>query len=57
MWQNFLGGPVIRLWILSAGGLGPIPGQGTGSHMPQLKIPCATTKTRCSKINKNFLEN
>ena len=36
----------------SAGGLGSIPGQGTSSHMPhlrvripQLKIPSANTKT------------
>ena len=34
----------------NAGGLGSIPGQGTSSHMPQLrrpqvKIPCATSKT------------
>ena len=43
------------------GGPGSIPGQGTGSHMPelrahvpQLKILHATTKTQCSQINKNF---
>ena len=40
-----------------SGGLGSIPGQGTGSHMPQLKIPCTTTKTWGSKINKYFLKN
>ena len=33
MWRNFLGGPVIP----SAGGLHLIPGQGTRSHMPQLR--------------------
>ena len=38
--------------------LGSIPGQGTRSHMPQirvcvqqLKILYATTKTQCSQIN------
>ena len=29
----------------NAGGPGSIPSQGTGSHMPQLKIPSATAKT------------
>ena len=28
----------------NAGVLGSIPGQGTGTHMPQLKTPHATTK-------------
>ena len=32
-------------------GLGSIPGQGTRSHMPQLKIPSAATKTWSSQIN------
>ena len=43
----------------SAGGLGSSPGQGTRSyklrlriHMQRLKIPCAETKTKSSKINK-----
>ena len=42
----------------NAGGPDLIPGQGTRSHMPQLrvhllhlKILCATTKTPCSQIN------
>ena len=43
----------------TAGGLGWIPGQGTRSHMPQLrvlmlqwrsKIPCAASKTRFGQI-------
>jgi len=38
-----------RLWACDAGGLGSIPGQGTRSHMPQLKIPHAATKTQCSQ--------
>ena len=38
----------------SARGPGSIPGQGTRSHMPQLrlKIIRITTKTQCSQINK-----
>ena len=42
----------LRLQAPYAGGLGSIPGQGTRSHMPQLKIPCPTTKIRCRQINK-----
>ena len=40
-------------WFCSpnAGGLGLIPGQGTRSHMLQIKIPHATTKTWQSQIN------
>ena len=36
----------------SAGGRSLIPGQGTRSHMLQVKIPSATTKTHCSQKNK-----
>ena len=36
----------------SSGGPGLIPGQGTRSHMLQLKIPHAATKTWCSQIKK-----
>ena len=46
-------------WVPNAGGLGSIPGQGTWSHMPQLrvclmqlKIPHATPKTWHSQENK-----
>ena len=49
----------LRLQAFKAGGLGPIPGQGTRSHMPhlrvwmlQLKILSTATKTWCSRINK-----
>ena len=49
----------LRLQAPNAGGLGSIPGQGTRSGMPrlrvhmlQLKIPHAATKTPCSQINK-----
>ena len=48
--------PVVQwltLCALNAGGPGSIPGQGTRSHMPQLKIPHTATKTQCSQINKN----
>ena len=40
----------LRLHIPNAGGVGLIPGQGTKSHMSQLKNPSATTKTTCSQI-------
>ena len=46
----------LRLRAPNAGGPGSLPGQGTRSHMtqlrvrtPQLKIPRATTKIRCSQ--------
>ena len=42
----------LRLCAPSVGGLGSIPGQGTRSHMPQLKILCAATKSQRSQINK-----
>ena len=41
----------LRLRVPDAGGLGSIPGQGTSSQMPQLKILHAATKTQCSQIN------
>ena len=34
------------------GGLGSIPGQGARSHMSQLKILRAATKTQLSQLNK-----
>ena len=40
----------LRLRAPIAGGLGSIPDQGTRSHMLQLKIPRAATKTQCSQI-------
>ena len=56
----------LRLHAPNAGGPGSIPGQGTRSHMPQLrvcmpqlkilyaamKIPCAATKTQHRQIYK-----
>ena len=58
----------VRLHAPNAGGLGSIPGQGTRSRMPQLKIPQAAmkilqaamkilqaaTKTHHSQINKQI---
>jgi len=35
----------LKLCIPNAGKPGSFPGQGTTSHMLQLKILCATTKT------------
>ena len=42
----------LRLCVPNSGDLGLIPGQETRSHMSQLKIPQATTKTQHSQINK-----
>ena len=49
----------LRVHAPSAGGLGLIPGQGTRSHMPQLrvltlqrKMQHAATKAWCSQVNK-----
>ena len=44
----------LRLHVPNAEGLGSIPAQGTRSHMPQLKILHAITKTWQSQ-NKNML--
>ena len=48
----------LRLHASNAGGPGSIPGWGTGSHMPQLKVcmpqlkvSCASIKTQLSQIN------
>ena len=51
----------LRLHIRNAGDPASIPDQGTGSHVPQLrvhtrqlKILHAATNTRCGQINKYF---
>ena len=44
----------LRLHAPNAGAPGLIPGQGTRSCMLQLKNLCATIKTWCSQINKQF---
>ena len=46
----------LNLHSPSAADPGLILGQGTRSHMPQLKILHATTKIRHSQINKYFLK-
>ena len=46
----------LRLCAPNAWGLSLIPGQETRLHVPQLKIPRATTKTRCSQIHKYFFK-
>ena len=42
----------LRFQAPHAGGLGSIPGKGTRSHNPQLKILHAATKTQNSQINQ-----
>ena len=46
--------PWLRLWAPIAGRPSLIPGQGTRSCVPQIKIPQAANKTRHSQINKYF---
>ena len=49
---DFPGGPVAKTPPSNAGGPGLIPGQGTRSHVPQLKILRAATKrSRVRQIN------
>ena len=50
--QDFLVVQWLRLWAPNAGDWHSIPGQGTRSHMSQLKILHATAKPRWSQINK-----
>ena len=50
--RDFPGGPVAKTFHPNVGGLGLIPDQGTRSTIPQIKIPCPTTKTWHSQINK-----
>ena len=45
LWEDFPGGPVVKNMPSEAGDVGSIPGQGTRSHMPQLKIPHDSMKT------------
>ena len=46
---NSLAAQWLRLLAPSAGGLGVSPGQGTRSHMSQLKISCAIIKIQYRK--------
>ena len=63
--QEFPASPVVKIphCISKAGGPDLIPGQGTGSHMPQLKVlhvamkikdPMCHTKTWHCQINELF---
>ena len=45
------GGPVAKTPCFQCRGWGSIPGQGTRSHVTQLKITHVLTKTWCSQIN------
>ena len=51
--RSFLVVQWLRLHAPNAVSPGWIPGQGTRSHMPQLKILCEATKTQHSQIKKN----
>ena len=48
------GGPVAKTPCFQCRGWGSIPGQGTRSHVTQLKITHVLTKTWCSQINIFF---
>ena len=54
------GTPLVAQWLRlqapSSGSPGSIPGQATGSRMPQLKIPDAATKTQGNQINEYKLK-
>ena len=43
----------LKHYAPNTGALGLIPGQGTRSHMQQLKILYAATDTRRRQVNKN----
>ena len=51
MTGDFPGGQVAKILLFKCRGSGSIPGW---SHMRQIKIPHAATKTWHSQINKNF---
>ena len=44
-------GQWLRLYALSAGGLGSIPSQGARSHMPQLRTGAAKKMRRIPRLN------
>ena len=53
------GASLVVQWLrLKAPNAGSIPGQGSRSHMPQLKILSVAAKTWCSQTNKkkNFFK-
>ena len=45
VWGHSSGGPMAKTPTPNAGGQGSIPAQGTRSHIPQLKISHAATKS------------
>ena len=45
----------LRLPAPNAGVLGSLPGQGTRSHVRQLKVQQAATQIRCSQIINNYI--
>ena len=59
--NNRLGTSLVVQWLRlsgpNPGGLGSIPGQGTGSHMLQLKILCAATTTWAHQVNECLKRN
>ena len=50
---EFPSGPVAKTLPSNAGALGSIPGQELSSHIQQLKVLHAETKTQCSQIKIN----
>ena len=46
---DFPGGPVAKTLCSNAGGLGLIPGQGTRSHMPLLRVRMPQLRTSAAK--------
>ena len=54
--RDFPGGPVAKTSCSQEDGVGLIHGQGTRSHIPQLKILHAVTKTQWQP-NKQIKEN
>ena len=52
---NFPGGPVIKISLSSAEGMGSIPGQGAKiSHTSWPKTKQKQQKQYCNKLNKDF---
>ena len=56
--RGFPGGPLVKTLLSNAVGVSLIPGQGTGSHMPQqrvrmpqLKVPHTATKNQHRQID------
>ena len=56
MWGTYLVVQWLRLWAPDAGGPGLIPGQGTRSHMQQLRHSAAKSIKKLIKKNKIYVE-